>query len=245
MKVVAVVQARLSSSRLPAKVLLDLAGKPALERCLRRVSRFRRVDEVVVATSGQPADDVIAAASRRLGYRVVRGSETDVLSRYVLAAKETDADVLVRCTSDCPLLDPVLSSQVIDRFLSGDADYAANTIDRRLPRGLDTEAFSVDALMRAEQLAAAREEREHVTLHMYRHPAVYRLISVEVPTHREDWSSLRWTLDTLDDYRFLYEVFDLLAERADIAGIEEVLALLAREPRLMLLNSHVVQKSTN
>lgn len=99
--------------------------------------------------------------------------------------------------------------------------------------------------MRAHQAAVALEEREHVTLHIYRRPAVYRLVSVEAPTHRGNWSSLRWTLDTLDDYRFLYGVFDLLGDKADTAGIEEVLALLAQEPRLMLLNCHVVQKSTN
>lgn len=142
MRIVAVVQARLSSSRLPAKVLLDLAGKPALERCLSRVSRFRGVEEVVVATSDAPADDVVAAASRRIGYRVVRGSETDVLSRYALAAQETRADAIVRCTSDCPLLDPVLSSQVIEAFQRGGVEYAANTMERQLPRGLDTEVFS-------------------------------------------------------------------------------------------------------
>lgn len=243
MKVVVVVQARLASSRLPAKVLLDLGGVTALERCLRRARRFARVSEVVVATSDRPGDEVITAVASRLGFQVTRGSETDVLSRYAKAARETAADVIVRCTSDCPLLDPELSSQVIERFLAapGGVDYAANVLERRLPRGLDTEVLSREALERADREATAADEREHVTLHIYRRPERFRCLAVTAE-RLEDRSALRWTLDTLDDYRLLHAVFERLGPRADEASMAEVVALFEADPELARINAHIAQK---
>ena len=245
MKVVVVIQARLASSRLPAKVLLDLGGVTALERCLRRARRFAQVSEVVIATSDQPGDEIIATVARRLGARAIRGSETDVLSRFAKAARETDAEVIVRCTSDCPLLDPALSSQVIARFLSapGGVDYAANVLERRLPRGLDTEVISREALERADRDATAPDEREHVTLHIYRHPESFRCLAVTAD-ELEDRSSLRWTLDTLDDYRLLHALFERLGPRADEASMNEVIALFEAEPDLARINAHVAQKKS-
>ena len=245
MKVVVVIQARLASSRLPAKILLDLGGVTALERCLRRARRFAHVSEVVIATSDLPGDDVIAAVGRRLGARVVRGSETDVLSRFAKAARETEAEVVVRCTSDCPLLDPTLSSLVIERFLSapGGVDYAANVLERRLPRGLDTEVIGRAALDRADREANSPDEREHVTLHIYRHPERFRCLPVTAEGG-EDRSSLRWTLDTLDDYRLLHAVFERLGARADDASMAEVIALFEANPELARINAHISQKPT-
>lgn len=245
MKVVVVIQARLASSRLPAKVLLDLGGVTALERCLRRARRFSHVAEVVVATSDRPGDNIIAAVAKRLGARVTRGSEADVLSRFAKAARETDAEVIVRCTSDCPLLDPALSSLVIDRFLSapGGVDYAANVLERRLPRGLDTEVISRDALERADRDATAQDEREHVTLHLYRNPERFRCLAVTTEGGT-DRSALRWTLDTLDDYRLLHAVFERLGPRADEASMAEVIALFEADPELAQINAHIAQKTT-
>ncbi len=245
MKVVVIIQARLASSRLPAKVLLDLGGVTALERCLRRARRFSHVSEVVVATSDRPGDEIIAAVAHRLGTKVTRGSETDVLSRFAKAAREASADVVVRCTSDCPLLDPALSSMVIDRFLNapGGVDYAANVLERRLPRGLDTEVFSRAALEQADRDAKSPDEREHVTLHLYRNPDRFRCLPV-VAEGLEDRSSLRWTLDTLDDYRLLHAVFERLGPRADEASMAEVIALFDAEPELAQINRHIAQKAT-
>ncbi len=237
------IQARLASSRLPAKILLDLGGTTALERCLRRVRQFKHVSEAVIATSHLPQDDVIAAVAKRLGARVIRGSETDVLSRFAKAAAETQAEAIVRCTSDCPLLDPAISSSVIERFLAAQpqADYAANVLERKYPRGLDTEIFSRSALDQANRDATASDEREHVTLHLYRRPQTFKLLPV-VPSDEVDHSSKRWTLDTLDDYRFLHAVFERLGATADTATMSDVLALLEREPELSALNSHITQK---
>lgn len=243
MKIVVVIQARLASSRLPAKVLLDLGGVTALERCLRRARRFSGISEVVIATSDKPGDDVIASVARRLEARVVRGSETDVLSRFAKAAHETQADVIVRCTSDCPLLDPTLSSHVIEQFLAapGGVDYAANVLQRHLPRGLDTEVISREALERAHRDATAPEEREHVTLHLYRRPEAFRCL--QVTSVAEDFSRYRWTLDTLDDYRMLFGLFERLGARADVASTQEILELLAKEPQLAAINAAIVQKT--
>lgn len=242
-KVVVVIQARLASSRLPAKILLDLGGTTALERCLRRARAFKNVSEVVIATSDTPGDDLIEAVGKRLGARVIRGSENDVLSRFAKAAAETNADAVVRCTSDCPLLDPAISTGVIERFLSATpaADYAANVLERRYPRGLDTEIVSRSALEKAHREATAADEREHVTLHIYRRPESFRCLPV-LPSDSADHSHLRWTLDTLDDYRFLHAVFERLGPLGDTASMNDVIALLAKEPSLSAINSHIAQK---
>lgn len=242
-RVVVVVQARLKSSRLPAKVLLDLGGVTALERCLRRVRQFRQVSDVVIATSDTAGDEIIERVGPRLGVTVVRGSETDVLSRYVLAAEASRADVIVRVTSDCPLLDVEVSSMVIERFLAEPgADYASNVMERRLPRGLDTEVMSLEALLRAHRDATDPAEREHVTAHIYRRPETFRCLSVTLPLDA-DLSSHRWTLDTLEDYRLLHGLFHLLGPSADQASMADTLRCIAQNPDLLALNSHITQKS--
>jgi spore coat polysaccharide biosynthesis protein SpsF len=241
-RVVAVIQARLKSTRLPAKVLLDLGGMTALERCVRRVRRFRNVAEVVIATSDTPGDEIIERVGQRLGLQVVRGSETDVLSRYVLAAERTDAEVVVRVTSDCPLIDPDVSSLVIERFLEDPrADYASNVMERRLPRGLDTEVVSVSALLRAHRNAVDAAEREHVTAHIYRRPQEFRCISVTLGI-LDDFSSHRWTLDTIEDYRMLHGLFARLGDTADSKSLLAILEILNNEPALAQANDAVVQK---
>lgn len=242
-RTVAIVQARLGSSRLPAKVLLDLCGRTALERCLSRVRRVPGVDEVVVATSEATADDVIALAARRLGYPVCRGSEHDVLSRYAKAAREHRAEIVLRFTSDCPLLDPAVSVLPLGLLSRGGFDYASNTLTRRLPRGLDTEVMLASALARADRDAADAAEREHVTMHLYRNRDVFRC-GEAVPEGLPDLSSYRWTLDTLDDYRFLFSVFEALGVHAEEASMRDVLDLLSRHPELASINAHVAQKTT-
>jgi spore coat polysaccharide biosynthesis protein SpsF len=246
LKTVAIVQARVGSSRLPAKVLLDLGGQPALARCLARVRRIAGVDDVVVATSDTPVDDPVAALARRLAARVFRGSEHDVLARYVGAARAAGAAAVVRVTADCPLLDPAVSAAVVGAFRAARAagdpvDYASNVLERRLPRGLDTEVVAAEALERAHRDAAGAAEREHVTLHIYRHPERFRLRAVAPPGARGDLSHHRWTLDTLDDYRFLAAVYDALGDAAATAGLDEVLAVLAAHPQLVGINAHVEQ----
>jgi spore coat polysaccharide biosynthesis protein SpsF len=245
MKVVAIIQARIGSTRLPGKVLLDLAGRTVLARCIERAAAFQGVAEVVVATTANPEDDLIVRHANRLGVRATRGSVEDVLSRYLEAARATGADAVVRCTSDNPLIDPEISSSVVHALVASQSsatplDYAANNLERRLPLGLDLGVVTVEALARASR-DATTAEREHVTLHVYRHPERFRLLSV-VPAVARDCSSLRWTLDTLDDYRLLATVFERLGAAASSASFADVLRLFEDDPSLAAINSHIAQK---
>ena len=239
MKTVAIVQARVGSTRLPGKVLLDLVGRTVLDRVVQRVRQFTMIDDVIVATSSERADNPIIDECDRIGVASFRGSESDVLDRFVGAVRETDADVCVRLTADCPLLDPGVSDNIISLFLlADDADYASNKIPQSFPRGLDTEVFTRDALERAAREAREPYERVHVTPYIYRHPEIFSLLSVTSDVDRSDW---RWTIDTPEDIEFVREIYRRLDSRGDF-GWQDVVALLENEPSLMWINSHVLQK---
>jgi len=238
MRTVAIVQARLGSSRLPGKVLADLAGRTMLARVVRRLRRCRRLDEVVVATSTSPADDDVAAECGRLDVPVFRGSEADVLDRYYQAALFHGAGVVVRVTADCPLIEPEIVDLVVERFRTTRADYARNTETRTYPRGLDAEAVALPALVMAWHLARAEYERAHATPFLYGNPDMFRVTSV---THAIDYSGHRWCVDTPDDLRLLRAIYQRF-DGDDRCHWLEVLNLLAREPSLGELNRHVAQK---
>ena len=244
-RVVAILQARLGSARLPAKILLDLGGRSVLQRCLERAARFDGVAEVIVATTTQPEDDLVVAHCRRIGVRTTRGSVHDVLSRYLDAARATGAEAIVRCTSDNPLVDPEISSTVVRALVESQEtdsplDYAANNLQRVLPLGLDLGVVTMRALEAAGRDATVAE-REHVTLHVCRHPERFRLRSI-VPALSRDCSHLRWTLDTMEDYRLLATVFDRLGATANTATFRDVLRLFDEDPSLEAINAHVAQK---
>ena len=240
MSTVAIIQAHMGSSRLPGKVLLDLAGKPVLLRVVERVQHIQLVENLIVAISNLPGDDILAKKCEMWGIPVYRGDDRDVLSRFRGAAESANADVCVRITSDCPLLDPGVSNMIINTFLSEDpsVDYASNKIPQSFPRGLDTEVFTIDALRRADELARRMCDRTHVTLFMYENPDKFRLRSVISNVNRAHW---RWTLDTQEDYEFLCEVYARLPCGDPIVW-EKVVQLLEREPSLMEINAHVHQK---
>jgi spore coat polysaccharide biosynthesis protein SpsF len=240
MRTVAIIQARTGSTRLPGKVLQDLEGRTVLERVINRVTQFTMVDEVIVATSDHPSDDPIVEESARSRIDTFRGSEADVLDRFVGAADYTNADVCVRLTADCPLLDPGVSDSIISLFLEADGavDYASNKIPQSFPRGLDTEVFSRDALARTARTARQQYERVHVTAYMYRHPEIFNLLSVTSDVDRADW---RWTVDTAEDLEFLRQIYRRLNGIENFSWMD-VVAILDDEPELMWINSHVRQK---
>ena len=240
MKVVAIVQARMGSTRLPGKVLKDLAGETMLARVIGRLHRAKRIDEVLVATTGESADDAIVDECRKLLIEVSRGDQDDVLDRYFKAAEFASADVVVRITSDCPLIDPEITDKTIARFLDELPDYASNTIVRTYPRGLDTEVMSFFALSRAWQKAQKPYEREHVTPYLHDHPSEFRLVSV---VGDRDYSAHRWTVDTPGDFLFVQAVYNRLKSEG-IFSWREVLDLLDREPELADLNRCVAQEPT-
>ena len=240
MRVVAIVQARTGSTRLPRKVLADLAGAPVLERVLTRLGRCRRLDEVVVATTDLPGDDVLAELCRARGWPCSRGSEQDVLDRYYQAATAHDAEAVVRITSDCPLIEPAVVDRVVDEFLQRQPQlsYASNVIPRRTyPRGLDTEVFTFAALERAWREDKREAYREHVTPYIYNNPELFSVHCVE---HEEDLSHLRWTVDTAEDMELVRRIYEALG--GDDFTWDEVRALLDRHPRWSEINRHMEQK---
>jgi spore coat polysaccharide biosynthesis protein SpsF len=240
MKTVAIIQARTGSTRLPGKVLQDLDGRTVLERVIDRVKQFTMIDELIVATSDHPSDDPIIEESSRARVDAFRGSEADVLDRFVGAADYTNADVCVRLTADCPLLDPGVSDSIISLFLEADGavDYASNKIPQSFPRGLDTEVFSRDALTQTARRARQQYERVHVTAYMYRHPEIFNLLSVTSDVDRADW---RWTIDTAEDLEFVRQIYRRLGGSENFSWLD-VVAILEDEPELMWINSHVRQK---
>jgi spore coat polysaccharide biosynthesis protein SpsF len=239
LKVVAIVQARVGSTRLPGKVLKDLEGETVLCRVVNRLRRAPQINEVLVATTDRTADDAIVAECRRISVPVSRGDQDDVLDRYHRAAQLAKADVVVRVTSDCPLIDPEITGKTITAFQQALPDYASNVMERTYPRGLDTEVMSFDALAHAWQVARKPHEREHVTPYIYEHPAEFKLLSV---AGDEDHSGNRWTVDTPEDLKFMQEVLARLKENPDFSW-RDVLSLLDREPELVELNRSVVQKA--
>jgi spore coat polysaccharide biosynthesis protein SpsF len=234
---VAIIQARMGSTRLPGKVLRRLAGKSVLEHVITRVRGAKNVERVVVATTISKQDDPIVAECERLGTAHVRGSEEDVLSRYHAAAKRHGASVVVRVTSDCPLFD----GGVLDRMLAEfDADYMSNCLRRTFPRGLDAEVFTMDALDRANSEAKEKHEREHVTPYIYGHPEKFRLQSYE---EAEDHSHLRWTLDTPEDWKMIEAVYAGVSPKGEAFRTADVLKFLRERPEIAMMNAQVEQKS--
>jgi spore coat polysaccharide biosynthesis protein SpsF len=239
MNVVAIIQARMGSTRLPGKVLRDLEGETVLARVVNRLRRSRLINELLVATTDHPADDVIVAECRRISAAVCRGDEQDVLDRYFRAAQLAKAEVVVRITSDCPLIDPEITDKTVAAFLEARPDYASNVLIRTYPRGLDTEVMSFAALARVWREARNPYQREHVTPFIYEHPADFRMVSV---TGDADYSAHRWTVDTPEDLEFVRGVYARLKDSATFSW-RDVLDLFDREPELMELNRFIVQKS--
>ncbi len=237
MKTIAIIQARIGSTRLPGKVLKSLAGDTVLGHVVRRVHEAKRLDGLCIATTDSPADEPIVSESARLGVSCWRGSEQDVLDRYFGAARASGAEVIVRVTSDCPLFDGALLDEMLAAFHATPGfDYLSNVQARRFPRGLDAEIFTFTALTRAHREATRQHEREHVTPYFYQHPEVFRLYSF---VGKEDWSAHRWTLDTPEDWQFVEAVYAALGARFTTV---DVLNLLKARPELAKLNAHVEQK---
>ena len=238
MKVVAIVQARMGSTRLPGKVLMDIGGFSMLERVLLRTRKASQVDDVVVATTLAPEDDQLEEASARIGFSVSRGSTSDVLDRYRQAAQEHDAEAIVRITSDCPLIDPSLIDEVVTKFLNHCPDYASNTLVRSYPRGLDTEVIAREALERAWRDSKVPADRAHVTPYIYLHPDQFRLVSVRGTS---DFSDLRWTVDTQVDLDLVRDLYAAARNQIDVTWME-ILDLAVADPERFSRNRNVRQK---
>lgn len=235
-KTLAIVQARMSSTRLPGKVLKELGGRPLIGFMLERVKRAAEVHEIVLATSTDASDDELAATVRELGFGVFRGSLDDVLARFAGAAEGRGADVLVRLTGDCPLIDPALIDRAVKHLRHQGLDYVTNGEPAMYPDGLDVEAFTQAALQRAFVEARLPSEREHVTPYLRVPAAGFRRGSLAGAV---DLSALRWTVDHADDLAVVRALVDALgAEAALKADLFDFLRVLDANPALLTVNPH-------
>lgn len=239
-KIVAIVQARIGSTRLPEKVLKNIAGKPMLAHVIERLKKSKLIHEIVIATA-KDKNMSIPELAQKCGVRFFLGSEEDVLDRYYKAAVKFKADIIVRITSDCPLIDPLVVDQVIKRYRGskGKIDYMSNTLKQSYPRGLDTEVFSFKVLEKTWKEAGKPYQREHVTPYIHEHPEIFHVANVE---NNVDLSSMRWTVDEEEDLKFIREIYKKLYKRGKIFLMNDVLSLLKREPSLMEINKSIKQK---
>ena len=213
-----------------------------LELLIERLRRAVRVDQVVVATTDRPADDVIEQLARRLGVNCFRGSSDDVLDRVLRAAQAHKADLIVEMTGDCPLLDPGIVDRTIELFLSGRYDYVSNIVERTFPRGLDTQVFPVKVLAEVAQVTNDPADRENVSLYIYEHPERYKLGNLSAPPELSR-ADLRLTVDTKDDLALITEIYQRLYPRKPDFTIYDVIRLLNENPELTKLNERIQQKA--
>ena len=257
-KVISILQGRMSSSRLPGKILADIAGQPMLQRVYLRASRAVSVHETVFATTTDPSDDRVAEYCDFSGMPFARGSLYDVLDRYYQVARRYDAGVVVRITADCPVIDPALIDSVVRTLLEGGFDFACNRLPppqhRTFPIGLDVEACTYDALQQAWEKAREPQQREHVmpwfyegaelvsesrTLETGTSPRGYKIALLQ---HTSDFGTYRWTVDTAEDLEFIRQVYARFEGRDDFTWTE-VLDLVHSEPALMAINAGVKHRT--
>lgn len=234
--ILAILQARCSSRRLPNKVLRPLLGRPMVLREIERLSRSRHIDRIVLATSVDASDDGLYDVAREAGIDVYRGSLDDVLDRYYACAAEHGADHIVRVTGDCPVIDWRVSDDVIVRHLTEKNDYTHTA--ERFPDGLDTEVMTFAALEQAYREARLTPEREHVTLYFRNHPEKFHIGAVD---SAEDYGDMRWTVDEPCDFAFVEAVYEKLYAKNNDFSMHDILALLKEHPDLRMLNQGIVR----
>jgi spore coat polysaccharide biosynthesis protein SpsF (cytidylyltransferase family) len=241
MKVVAIIQARMGSTRLPNKVLMPLAGVPVIDRVYARASKIEGLTGVLVATSEAASDDGLFRHCTARGMNVFRGSEQDVLDRYYRAASSLNLDAVMRITGDCPFLDPIESGRVLEAFVARrGCDYGSNVEPPFLPDGLDTEVIRFSTLARIWREVQEPIYREHVTFYVREHRELFNVVNVSSAI---DLSALRWTLDTTEDYAMLSKLADVLADRNEFGYLREVLAALEGRPDIASMNANLERDS--
>ena len=233
-KIVAIIQARMGSTRLRGKTLMNISGKPLLQHIIERVRCSSLINQIIVATSMNKNDNAIVSLCDELRVECFRGNENDVLDRFYHCAKLFQAQIVVRVTADDPFYDPQVSDMVIAEILKNKKlDYVSNNIEPTFPEGIDVEVFTFHALARGWKEATKSSDREHVTPYMWRHPEIFKIKSIKNDT---DLSSLRWTIDTPSDLLFAREVYNELYRPGTIFQMNDVLALLKRRPDLSEIN---------
>ncbi|MBV8225304.1 MAG: glycosyltransferase family protein [Verrucomicrobia bacterium] len=240
-RVVASIEARMTSTRLPGKVLKTCMGRPMLELLAERVRRSQYIDAIVVATTTNKPDEEIVDLASRIGIESFRGSENDVVARVTGAMEAAEADVVVQLTGDCPLLDPEIIDQVIRIYAANTFDYVSNCLVRSFPRGLDVQVASLAVLQKSLAVAKDDTQHEHVFLSVYENPERFRLFNIFAPPElcRPDW---RWTIDTLEDYACITRIYEMLYPKSPHFSSRDVALLLLMHPEIAELNQEIRQK---
>jgi spore coat polysaccharide biosynthesis protein SpsF len=240
-KVVATIEARMASSRLPGKILAPILGEPALARLVERLRRVKRLEDIVIATTVSGADDPVEALAERCGVRCFRGSEEDVLGRVVQAAASAGAGVIVEVTGDCPLLAPEVIDRALDLYETGRYDIVSNTWRLSYPQGADAQVFDYELLRQVAKATTDPTHREHVSLYFYEHPERYRIHTFEAPPELRG-PELRFQLDYPEDLAFITAVYEALYPLKPDFTLADVFDLLRRRPALKLINAHCQEK---
>jgi spore coat polysaccharide biosynthesis protein SpsF len=241
-RVVASIEARMGSSRLPGKVLMDVAGKPALTRLVERLRCCRQIDDIVLATSTAPADDALEAWAQEIGCAFYRGSEEDVLDRVVAAQRQMRGNIVVEVTGDCTLLDPIVIDMGVETFFANDCDVVNNFQTTTYPEGVDVQVFCLDDLVTVADTVTDPAVREHVSLYFYENPELYRILTITAPMNWQG-KGLRFQLDYPEDHAFISAIYERLEPiHGPAFGLDEIMPLLASEPALTKINAHCVEK---
>ena len=239
-KIEAIIQARMISARLPKKVLMDIREKSMLWHVINRLKFSKKLNDIILAIPDTKENDILEKFAKNNKVKYFKGSEEDVLSRYYETAKNFKVDVIVRITSDCPLIDPEIVDLVIKKHLSSGADYTSNVQIRTYPKGMDVEVLNFQALEKASREAKDSADREHVTLYIRKHPNIFKQANV---ANNKDLSSMRWTVDEKEDLDFVRKIYDKLYQEGKIFLMQEVLKLLKKNPQLLEINRKIKRKS--
>ena len=237
---VAIIQARLGSTRLPGKVFKTLSGRPMLWHVVDRLSHSKMLNIIIIATTTQPEDDLLEGFCSSNNILCYRGSSNDVLSRYYETAKIYSAEIVIRITSDCPVIDPFIIDDMLRQFINEDnLDYKSNSIFRTFPRGLDTEIFRFATLEKTFNEAKLDYEHEHVTPYIYNNPEIF---TIKNYVNETDLSSYRWTVDTAEDFRLIEEIYNSLYQKDKMFLFKDILQLIEERPELTKINQDIKQK---
>ena len=241
MKKLIIVQARMTSTRLPGKVMKVVCGKPLLEHLIDRLKRVKYADRIVIATTVNETDDIIVELCKKLDISYYRGSEEDVLGRYYETAVEYGGDIIIRITSDCPVIDPEVVDYLINFFTNNTEkyDYVSNTLERSYPKGMDAEVISFKTLKEAHFNAYEPYDREHVTPFIKKRPQQFRLYNI---LYKRDISNCRWTLDTPEDLELISKIFESLYYQNTFFSLKDMLDQMERTPKWETINAHVGTK---
>ena len=240
-KIIATIEARMTSTRLPGKVLMEVCGEPLLLNLIQRLKEVRLIEEIVIATTTNTEDNAIEDLAKKAGASIYRGSEHDVLGRVLAAAESARGDIIVEITGDCPIIDIEIVDQAIRMYIYNDFDYVSNAVVRSYPDGMDVQVFSTKTLRKVALATQAPDDREHVSKYIYSNPSMFRLCHLVAPSNLTD-PELGLTLDEMKDYELIRLIIENLQEKNPLFGWRDIQNLLRVKPDLRKINSSVKRK---